>query len=66
MRGMYIIRLERSSLDGQPVVMWLTTALPQRWGERENARRLPSKGEARIAAHTVRIRGTWSIEEVEI
>jgi hypothetical protein len=63
--GACIIRLERRSANAQPVVMWLTTLLPQRWGERENARRLPSKGEAWQAAKSIKISGAWSVVEAD-
>jgi hypothetical protein len=62
---MFIIRLERRSANAEPVVMWLTTALPQRWGDRASARRFPSKGDARIVAQAIKIRGAWSIEDAD-
>jgi hypothetical protein len=65
MRGMYIIRLERKNIEGEPVVIWLSAVVPQRWGEQAAARRFRSKGEARIAAQAAKVRGAWSIEEVE-
>jgi hypothetical protein len=65
MRDMYVIRLERGSTEADHVVMWLKTMKPQRWGERATAWRFRSKGEARQAAHSIKIVGTWSIEEAD-
>jgi hypothetical protein len=55
---MYVIRLERGE-----VVMFLTTIVPVRWGERASAMRFATKGEARRAAGTIKIAGAWSIED---
>jgi hypothetical protein len=56
--SMYVIRLERGE-----VVMFLTTVVPVRWGERASAMRFATKGEARRAAGTIKIAGAWSIED---
>jgi hypothetical protein len=61
--GMYLIRLERGHSEADRVVMWLTSVLPQRWGERSSARRFPTKGDASRAVKSIKIVGEWSIEE---
>jgi hypothetical protein len=63
---MYIIRLERRGLTkgDPPVLMWLTTQSPMRWGERADATRFKTKGEAWRVAGTLKVNGSWSVEEV--
>lgn len=61
-QGPYHIRLERRSGSAEPVVMWLTSLAPIRWGERNSAMRFPSKDEARRAAASIKLAGAWSIE----
>ena len=62
---MYIIRMERrAAVKGDPpLVMWLTSQVPMRWGEREAAMRFKTKGEAWRVAGTLKVSGAWSIEE---
>ena len=55
---MYVIRLERGD-----VVMFLTTMVPVRWGERGSAMQFATRGEARRGAGAIKIAGSWSIEE---
>jgi hypothetical protein len=48
---MYIIRLEsRASKDAEPVLMWLRSTSIIPWGDRADALRFATKGEARRAA----------------
>ena len=63
----YIIRLERreGAKTDPPVVMWLASQMPTRWGRREQAMRFKTKGDARRAAGVLRIDGAWSVEEAE-
>jgi hypothetical protein len=44
------------------VTMWLTSIVPQRWGEKDRAMRFPSRGDARRAATALKLSGDWSIE----
>lgn len=61
---MYIVRLERrSDPKADPVIMWLVSTQPQRWGEREEAMKFETKGEAWRAAGSIRVLGAWSVEE---
>jgi hypothetical protein len=59
---MYLIKLERRSSAAEPVVMWLTSLTPPRWGERQRAIKFETKGEARRAAASIKLAGGWSIE----
>jgi hypothetical protein len=62
---MYIIRLTRrvGAKDDPPIMMWLTTSIPMRWGERTSARRFHTKGEAGRVAGALRVVGAWSVDE---
>jgi hypothetical protein len=44
------------------VTMWLRSIVPQRWGDRDQAMRFTSLGEARRAAAVLKLSGDWSIE----
>ena len=54
---MFVIVRRRSS-----VTMWLLSIVPQRWGEKNEAMRFSSRGEARRAAVALKLSGDWSIE----
>jgi hypothetical protein len=62
---MHIIRLTRrfGKKDDAPMVMWLTSEIPLRWGERVRALRYQTKGAARRFAGTIHVSGAWSVEE---
>jgi hypothetical protein len=62
--GPYHIRLERRTGSAEPVVMWLTSSAPVRWGERDGALKFESKAEARRAAASIKLAGDWFIEPV--
>jgi len=63
-QGPYHIRLERRTGSAEPVIMWLTSLVPVRWGERDGAIKFESKGEARRAAASIKLAGAWLIEPV--
>jgi hypothetical protein len=44
------------------VTMWLTTIVPQRWGDEDRAMRFSSRADARRAAIVLKLSGDWSIE----
>jgi hypothetical protein len=44
--------------------MWLLSVVPQRWGERDQAMRFMTRGDARRAAVAIKLSGDWSIEEL--
>jgi hypothetical protein len=41
---------------------WLVTISPEGWGERGDAMRFQTRGEARRASDTIKLSGDWSIE----
>jgi hypothetical protein len=43
-------------------IMWLVSAEPQLWGERDRAIRFETRAEARRAAMLIRLSGDWSID----
>ena len=61
---MYIIRLQRRVGAKDDVTMWLTSVVPMRWGERNAALKLDTKGAAWRVAGTLKVQGAWSVEEV--
>jgi hypothetical protein len=61
----FVIRVERSRRDVPPIVMWLSSTLPERWGERNAALTFLSKGEARRAAADIKLKGAWFDEPAE-
>jgi len=61
---MYQIKMERRSGADDPVVIWLTSLTPIRWGGRERAMKFESKGDARRTAAGIKLAGAWSIEPV--
>jgi hypothetical protein len=63
----FIIRLERrvGAKTDPPVVMWLVSQMPTKWGPREQAMRFKTKGDARRAAGILRMSGAWSVEQAE-
>ena len=46
-----------------PLVMWLQSAFPMRWGERATAMQFRTAGEARRVAGKLTTTGVWSVEE---
>jgi hypothetical protein len=44
------------------VTMWLLSIVPQRWGDKDQAMRFSSRGEARRAAVVLKLSGDWSID----
>jgi hypothetical protein len=42
--------------------MWLLSAVPLRWGDRERAIRFETRGAARRAAVAIKLSGDWAIE----
>jgi hypothetical protein len=44
--------------------MWLLSVVPQRWGERDQAVRFMTRGDARRAAVAIKLSGDWWIEEL--
>jgi hypothetical protein len=63
----FIIRLERreGAKTDPPVVIWLASQMPTRWGPRGQAMRFKTKGDAERAAGILRMDGKWSVEEAE-
>ena len=44
------------------ITMWLVSVLPQRWGERDQAMRFHTRGDARRAVVEIKLSGDWTIE----
>jgi hypothetical protein len=56
-RAVFLIVRRRGTLT-----VWLRSIVPQRWGDRDQAMRFASFGEARRAAAVLKLSGDWSIE----
>jgi hypothetical protein len=54
---MYVIVWRRGT-----TTMWLVSVVPQRWGDRSQAMRFETRGDARRAAVAIKLLGDWSIE----
>jgi hypothetical protein len=48
------------------VTMWLTTVVPQRWGDEDRAMQFSSRADARRAAIVLKLYGNWSIEPTSV
>jgi hypothetical protein len=46
--------------------MWLLSIVPQRWGDRDQAMRFATRGDARRAAVVLKLSGDWSIEPASV
>jgi len=57
---MVVIGLQRNNAK-----LYLISLAPIRWGERQKAMRFQEIREARRAAATLNMTGTWSFEELE-
>lgn len=44
------------------ITMWLVSIIPQRWGDRDQAMRFETRGDARRAAVAIKLSGDWAIE----
>jgi hypothetical protein len=63
---MFVVRMLRTSNPGKPPVeMWLKKTMPPEWGDREDAMRFVTKGDAWQAVSSVQVFGAWTIEEIK-
>jgi hypothetical protein len=59
---MYVIRVDRARDRDQPIALWLRSASPVKYGEREQALRFQTKVEAHRAAADAKLVG-WTLED---
>ncbi len=59
---MYVVRLDMGHPGGAPVTMWLSSVVPRKLSDRDQAMRFESKGEARRAAEAAKLVG-WTLED---